>query len=220
MKHGTLAWYTEKMFGLTKEEERVLRTLSTPIKIQNFLDELPVNFEKNGETHYSPRKVLREKKAHCIEGACLAALALWLKGERPLLLDLKTKLYDDEHVVTLFRQNGYWGALSKTNHAVLRYRDPIYRTVRELALSYYHEYFRDSDGMKTLVSYSKPFDLSTLGESWVTSEEDLWHLDDVLNAYPHYPLVPKANERTIRKATPFERRVINVREWEETDPRT
>ncbi len=208
------------MFGLTKQEEALFNKLSTPQKIQDFLDDLPINFEKNGETHYSPRTVLREQKAHCIEGAAFAATALWYHGERPLLLDLKTKLLDDEHVVALFKTNGYWGAISKTNHAVLRYRDPIYRSVRELALTYYHEYFRDHDGLKTLVSYSRPYDLRALGDSWITSESDLWHLDDVLNELPHYSLVPKTNEKQIRRATPYERRVINNREWLESDTRT
>jgi hypothetical protein len=208
------------MFGLTSHEERVFKKLSTPMRIQDYLDALPTNFEKHGETHYSPRRVLREKKAHCIEGALLAAALLWYHGEKPLLLDLKTRFLDDEHVVALFRKNGYWGALSKTNHAVLRYRDPIYKTVRELALSYFHEYFRDRDGVKTLISYSKPFDLRTLGEAWVTSETDLWDLDDILNDHPHYPLVPQKQLKLLRNATPYERRVINVREWEQVDPRT
>ncbi len=208
------------MFGLTKREKAILVRLDAPQKIQDFLDRLPVNFEKHGETHYSPRRVLREHKAHCIEGALLAAAALWLHGEKPLLLDLKTRLFDDEHVVALFRRNGWWGAISKTNHAVVRYRDPVYRTVRELAMSYYHEYFRDHDGRKTLVSYSRPFDLRTLGDGWVTADEDLWHLDDVLNAVPHYPFVPPSNSRFIRRATPFERRVLNAREWSAKNPRT
>lgn len=208
------------MFGLTKREEALLRRLDSPGKIQDFLDRLPINFEKKGGTHMSPRRVLRERKAHCIEGALLAATALWLHGEKPLLLDLKTKLLDDEHVVALFRENGCWGAISKTNHAVVRWRDPIYRSVRELAMSYYHEYFRDRDGLKTLVSYSRPFDLRTLGDPWVTAEEDLWELDDILNAVPHSRFVPKCSERLVRRATPFERRVLNTREWSKDNPRT
>lgn len=207
------------MFGLSKDEEQVLKQLKTPQKIQDFLDALPINFEKKGDTHYSPRRVLREQKAHCIEGALVAATALWLHGERPLLLDLKTRFLDDEHVVALYKQNGYWGALSKTNHAVLRYRDPLYKTLRELALSYFHEYFRD-DGVKTLISYSRPFDLSTMGNAWVTAEEDLWYLDDTLNALTHYPLVPTKNKRLIRNATAFERRALDTREWRKNDPRT
>jgi hypothetical protein len=168
----------------------------------------------------SPRRVLRERKAHCVEGALLAAAAFWLHGKPPLLLDLKTIEFDDEHVVALFKEHGRWGAISKTNHAVVRYRDPIYKTVRELAMSYYHEYFRDHDGLKTLASYSRPFDLRTLGDYWVTAEQDLWELDDILNRVPHYRFVTKRNERLIRRATPFERRVLNAREWSKADPRT
>lgn len=208
------------MFGLTRREEAVFKRLSDPRKIQDFLDRLPINFEKHGETHMSPRRVLRERKAHCIEGALLAAAALWLHGNPPLLLDLKTIEYDDEHVVALFRERGHWGAVSKTNHAVVRYRDPIYRTVRELALSYYHEYFRDHDGRKTLASYSRPLDLRRLGDYWVTTHEDLWELDDILNKVPHYRFVPEGNAPLIRRATPFERRVLNTREWSKSDPRT
>lgn len=135
-------------------------------------------------------------------------------------MDLKTTGEDDEHVVTLFRERGYWGAASKTNHAVVRYRDPVYKSVRELAMSYYHEYFRDRDGLKTLASYSRPYDLRTIGDYWVTSEEDLWELDDYLNAVPHQPFVPHECRRLIRRATPFERRVLNTREWKKNDRRT
>ena len=207
------------MFGLTKREEATLRKLKTPVLIQDFLDKLPINFETNGATHYSPRRALKEKKAHCIEGALLAATALWLRGKPPLLLDLKTKLFDDEHVVALYKQNGYWGAISKTNHAVLGFRDPIYKTVRELALSYYHEYFREKDGIKTLVSYSRPFDLRTLGDSWVITEDDLWEMDDVLNKIRHYPLVPRANIKNIRKATKLERRALSIHGWKKSSKR-
>ena len=208
------------MFGLNPRETAILRKLSTPRKIQDFLDRLPINFETNGDTHMSPRRVLRERKAHCVEGALLAATALWMHGKLPLLLDLKTIELDDEHVVALFKEHGHWGAISKTNHAVVRYRDPIYKTVRELAVSYYHEYFRDRDGLKTLASYSRPFDLRTLGDYWVTSEKDLWELDDILNRVRHYKVVPEKCRRLVRRATPFERRVLNAREWSPRDKRT
>jgi hypothetical protein len=201
------------MFGLTTQEEKLLRKLKTPTHIQDYLDRLPINFETKGDTHHSPRVVLREKTAHCIEGALLAATALWLQGKPPLLLDLKTKQYDDEHVVALFKDGPYWGAISKTNHAVLRYRDPIYKTVRELALSYFHEYFLIKTGEKTLVSYSKPFDLRTIGHGWVTDEQHLFYLDDLLNNHPHYPLVPKGFPRKIRPATKFERIAASLSEW-------
>ena len=122
----------------------------------------------------SPRRALREGKMHCFEGALLAATALWLRGEGPLLLDLKTK-DDFDHVVALYKKNDRWGAISKTNHATLRFRDPVYRTVRELAVSYFHEYFDNKSGKKTLRSYSRPLDLRTFGTNWITTEKDLYH---------------------------------------------
>lgn len=208
------------MFGLSKKELAVLRKLSTPEKIQDFLDTLPINHEKDGDTCLSPRQVLREKKAHCIEGAMLAATALWLHGEEPLLLDLTTLRYDDDHVVALYKRNGYWGAISKTNHAVLRFRDPIYRTVRELALSYFHEYFMTTTGRKTLVSYSIPFSLKRFGAEWIVSEEDVWYIAHILDDIRHFPIVPEKNKRLIRKASRIERGAGSIIEWGEKDRRT
>ena len=154
------------MFGLNKKELTILKKLTTPIKIQNFLDSIPRNSEKNGETYMSPRQVLTQNKAHCFEGALVAALALWLHNEPPLLLDLKANHIDDDHVLALYRRNNYWGAISKTNHATLRFRDPVYKTLRELALSYFHEYFENDHGKKTLRQYSaRPFDLRKVDPS-------------------------------------------------------
>ncbi|MBP7811515.1 MAG: hypothetical protein KA054_01580 [Candidatus Moranbacteria bacterium] len=202
------------MFDLTKQEAFVLQNLSTPSKIQDFLDAIPMNSEENGDTCHSPRWVLRENQAHCIEGALLAALALYVRGEKPLLLDLKTKKTDQEHVVALFRKNGYWGALSKTNHAVLRYRDPVYRTVRELALSYFHEYFLVKDGDKTLLSYSRPFSLESYDHEWMTSEENLFGLAADLDDSPHSPIVPVSHRRFLRRASRVERLAASIPEWQ------
>ncbi|MBP6889119.1 MAG: hypothetical protein KBC83_01975 [Candidatus Moranbacteria bacterium] len=201
------------MFDLTKQETTLLKKLSTPGKIQDFLDALPMNTEEHGDTCHSPRWVLRENKAHCIEGALLAALALYIQGEKPLLLDLKTKKTDQEHVVALFRKNGYWGALSKTNHSVLRYRDPIYKTVRELALSYFHEYFLVKNGDKTLVSFSRPFSLELYDHEWMTSEENLFGLAADLDDSPHFKTVPVAHRRLLRKASRVERLAADIPEW-------
>lgn len=208
------------MFGLNKEELSVFRKLTTPIKIQDFLDSLPLNWEKDEETYMSPRLVLREKKAHCLEGALVAALALWLKGEEPLLLDLKAK-GDDDHVVALYRRNGYWGAISKTNHATLRFRDPVYRNLRELALSYFHEYFNNSNAKKTLVACSaKPFGLRKLGIDWITTEEGLDYIAQAIDDAPHQIILPKENMCLIRKADSMELRAGKLIEWEKSDPRT
>ncbi len=161
----------------------------------------------------SPRRVLKAKTAHCFEGALFAAAALAYHGQTPLLMDLQTTHGDDDHVVALFKQNGYWGAISKTNHAVLRWRDPIYKTVRELALSYFHEYFL-KNGRKTLKAYSAPFDLSKIApEKWITAEKDLDWLVTRLDKSRHFPVVPKKNSRLIRNATKFEIDTLDLPEW-------
>lgn len=189
-----------------------LIALNTSTRIQNFLDALPYNHETGGETCMSPKRVLETKRAHCLEGALLAASALYVQGARPLLMHLKVANGDDHHAVALFKKNGYWGAISKTNHAVLGYRDPVYNTLRELALSYFHEYFLYKNGEKTLRAYSRPFSL-LLYEGWIMSEHDLWHLADALTDSPHTALVPKDNRCLLRKATVFERKVLDVSRW-------
>lgn len=163
----------------------------------------------------SPRRVLREKKAHCIEGALLAATALWLHGEAPLLLDLVSTKEDDDHVVALYKKNGYWGAISKTNHATIRFRDPVYKTIRELALSYFHEWFMNKNGAKTLRSYSTPLTMKRFGTEWITAEYDLWWLDRELNALPHFKIAPPTNMRLLRKADPMELKAGKFVEWKE-----
>lgn len=208
------------MLGLTAAEEALLRKLSTPQKAQDFLDALPINHEKRGETCLSPRCVLREMKAHCLEAALVGGVALWLAGEKPLLMSLRTSPGDQDHAVVLFRADGLWGALSKTNHAVLRYRDPIYRSPRELALSYFHEYFLYEGGRKTLRAYSKPVNLKRFGTRWVTSEENVWNVADALADAPHLPIAPPEALRRLRPASRFERDVFERSEWEESNPRT
>lgn len=207
------------MFDLTKKETNILKKLNTPQKIQKFLDKIPLNWEKSGETYMSPRRVLREKKAHCIEGAMLAGVALWLNGQEPLLLDLKTSEGDD-HVVTLFKQAGLWGAISKTNHASLRYRDPVYRTVRELVMSYFHEYYGSKSGKRILRSYSKPFNLKKIGTDWITSEEELFSVADKLDESRHYPLFSSFCLKNLNKAYAIELEADELIEWKEEDPRT
>lgn len=199
--------------NLTKKERVIFEYLDTPQKIQSYLNKLPQNFEKSGETCLSPRRVLRENTAHCIEGALLAATLLWYHGRAPLVMHLKTLAHDQDHVVALFKQNGYFGALSKTNHAVLRYRDPVYKTVRELALSFFHEYFLDN-GNKTLIGYTKPFDLSKLGDSWVTNEKDLWKINDKLFHLPHKKIGPSKTMGHLRRADPVEIKYGKIVEWE------
>lgn len=213
---------THAQSGLTTLEYKTLARLTTPIKIQNFLDTLPFNFEKKGDTHRSPRRVLEEKKAHCIEGAILAATALWLHGEPPLIMNVSPKMEkgDDDHVVALYKRGGCWGAVSKTNHSVLRFRDPVYRTPRELVLSYFHEYFLTSTGEKTLECYSQPLDLRRFGTEWITAEKDVWNIADALSERKHHFLVPKGNWRYVRKADSMELKAGRLTEWLKSDKQT
>ena len=132
-------WNNINMSDFTSTEIKYLKTLTTPAKVQDFLNAIPFNFEIDGkDTIKSPLRILRTWNAHCFEGALLGAYVLSLHGNKPMLLHLNSMKNDFDHVVALFKVNGYWGALSKTNHAVLRYREPVYKTVRELAMSYFH----------------------------------------------------------------------------------
>jgi hypothetical protein len=197
---------------LTAEERRLFRRLRTPGAIQDYLDRIPINFEPDGQTCRSPRGVLRAGVAHCLEAAHLAAAAFWFHGRAPLLLDLKARRDDFDHVVAPFLERGRWGAISKTNHAVLRWRDPVYFSPRELAMSYFHEYFKDN-GRKTLVSHSRPFDLSRRDAGWVTSEKNLWHLQYALDRARHDPIAPRRALRRLRPAAELERRAGRLVEW-------
>ncbi|MGH8686928.1 MAG: hypothetical protein ACREVQ_04385 [Burkholderiales bacterium] len=192
--------------GLEAAEFAVLRRLRTPERIQAFLYGLRQNFEPHGDTCNSVLTVLRTRRAHCIEGAMLAAAALWIHGEPPLLLDLRA-VRDFDHVVALFRRNGRWGAISKTNGATLRWRDPVYRSLRELAMSYLHEYCNRRDH-KTLRAYSRPFDLRVLPASaWVTAPKGAWTVAERLDELPHFRLLSAAEERRLARRDPFERRI-------------
>ncbi len=203
----------KKFFGFNETEIKVLNKLNTPQKIQDYLNKLPINFEEDGGTARSPRQVLKLRKAHCIEGALLAAVALWYHGQKPLLLDLVTTKNDDDHVVALFKQNGCWGAISKTNHAVLRYREPIYKTVRELAMSYFHEYFKDT-GQKTLRKFSRPYDLSKIkNKDWLTSREDLWEINNALDDSFHYDILTPKQIKNLRSAEKIEVEAGKLVEW-------
>ena len=206
--------YAERVRSLlTSAERRLFQKLNTPQKIQDYLDALPVNFERKGETYMSPRRVVRATTAHCFEGALFAAAVLAYHGQKPLLLDFRTIPTDEDHVVALFKQNGFWGAISKTNHAILRYREPVYASVRELAMSYFHEYLM-WDGRKSLRAYSKPFDLSKYApERWITADEELFWLVEALDKSRHFPIVPKKNLRLLRRAYPIELQAMKLIEW-------
>lgn len=201
------------MLGFNRAELAILKILNTPAKIQDWVQALPFNFETKIESCMSPRRVLREGTAHCAEGALLAAAALWVNGEPPLLLDLRSNHRDFDHVVALFKRAGRWGAISKTNHAVLRYREPVYASVRELAMSYFHEYFLD-DGQKTLRAFSKPYDLRGCAwPDWAVADYDLWDLIKDLDDSPHTIIADNKTIRQYRRADSVEIAAGKIVEW-------
>lgn len=192
------------MYGFNRQELSILKKLDTPKKIQDFLDTLKINFEPNGDTCRSPRVILRTRSAHCIEGAMLAATALRIHGHRALVLDLTSSYWDQDHVIAIFKKDSYWGAISKSNHATLRYREPVYKTIRELVMSYFNEYI-DNKGKKTLRSYSNPVDLSRFDKfGWTTSQEDVWYVAEHLLNISHNQILTKSQTAGLRKADPIE----------------
>ena len=173
--------------NLSKAEAALFRRLSTPEKIQKYLDDLPYNKERDGETCRSPRRVIRDHTAHCFEAALFGAAALRMNGYPPLIFDLEA-VRDDDHVIAIYRNNGCWGAIAKSNYAGLRFRTPIYRTLRELALSYFEHYY-NLDGEKTLRAYSRPVNLARFDSiGWMTAEQDLWVIPEYLLEVSHTPI--------------------------------
>jgi len=205
------------MLSFTKKEKAFLKKLNTPAKVQDFLNLIPFNYEKNGVDRVkSPVRVLREKSAHCIEGAIFSAHVLSLHGHKPFILLLKSTKNDLDHVIAPFKIDGFWGAISKTNHAVLRYREPVYKNIRELVMSYFHEYFLN-DGTKTLRSYSGLLNLNIFEKGFECGEEDLWGIDEELDNIRHYKIVPKKLLKNfgkkLRKTDKVERRAGLIVEW-------
>lgn len=204
--------------------QRIYKRLRSPSKIQDFINSIPANFELRGETNRSPWRVLETNTAHCMEGAMLAASILQYHGQKPLLMDLRAKRPDDDHIVALFKVGGPlaggWGAVSKTNHAVLRYREPIYRTLRELALSYFHEYFDNATGRKNLREYSVAVNLSRFDDiEWETTDKDLWDIVDAVDSARHFDLISKTQEKLLRPAEPIEIKAGQLTEWSKSGHR-
>ena len=183
----------------TTEERSVYRRLNKPDRIQRFLDEeIGYNKEKSGPTCYGPRRVIREQTAQCMEGALFGAAALRMIGFKPLLLDLEA-VHDDDHVIAIFRQRGNWGAVAKSNYSGLRFREPVYRTLRELAMSYFEHYYNPA-GQKTLRAYSRPVDLTRFDRmQWMIAESDLWPIPEYLCEISHTPLLTGDVERTLSR---------------------
>lgn len=177
------------------------RRLDTPVRIQAFLDAIPYNTEADGETFRSPRRVLRDRTANCIEGAVLAAAALRVQGEPPLIMDL-TAVHDEDHVIAVFRRRGLWGAIGTSKFTGLRYREPVYRSLRELAMTYFEHYF-NLEGERTLRGHGRPVNLRRFDRlHWMTAEEDLWPLAEHLERISHIALIPPAASRSLSAVDP------------------
>lgn len=182
-----------KTFGLSPRNLRVLRGLKTPMRIQHFIDAIPYQY---ANTAWSPERVLQERKGHCLEGAMLAAAALRVNGHPPLLLDLEA-VQDDDHVVALYRERGLWGGIAKSNFAGLRFRAPVYRTLRELALSYFDHYY-NLRGERTLRAFAGPVNLTRLDrQHWMTSQKNVWCVPELLIESKHYPLISSKVARSL-----------------------
>jgi hypothetical protein len=181
----------------TKEEISFLKKLSDPDRIQDFLDS--IDYNPNPECR-SPRWVIRKRSAHCFEGALFAAAALNYLGHKPLLVDMKA-FNDDDHVIAVFKVDGHWGSVAKSNFTTLRYREPVYRTLRELIMSYFDFYF-NIYGDKSLRAYSVPLDLTIYeNRNWATTDEDLEYIGDKLEQLRHFDVITKKMIKNLKPAS-------------------
>jgi len=195
MKPKSPILFAQKL-GLSLKQAKLLVGLNTPRKIQDFLVYFPQNFEPDGDTARSVKSALNANKAHCIEGALIAAMALWLQGQPPLLIDLCAH-QDMDHVIAPFKQNGKWGAISKTNYTCLRWRDPVYRSARELVMSYFHEFAKGS--RKSLRSYSHPYNLKKFpAKLWVDNPNNCWELTSHISTIKHYKIIDEKLAKKLR----------------------
>ena len=182
-------------FGFTPSDLRQLRALKTPAGVQTFLDELPYNLSY---TARSPEKVLQDRTASCLEGGIFGAAALRVIGFPPLIFDLEAE-QDTDHVVAIFKVRGHWGAVAKSNFTGCRYREPVYRSLRELAMSYFNIYF-NLRGERTLRRYSRPVNLARFDHlNWMTTEKPIWFIAEYLCDIPHISLLTPAMEKNLTR---------------------
>ena len=180
----------------TPKELRKLRALKRPYGIQRFLDSIPYHL---ADTSWSPRRVLEKKTAHCLEGAIFAAAALRALGYPPLILDFEAH-HDTDHVMAVYKMNGHWGAIAKSNFAGCRWREPVHRTLRELAISYFDTYF-NLRRQRSLRTYSRPVNLARFDHlHWMTAEKDVWFIAEHLCDIPHTRLLKPWMARRLNPA--------------------
>ena len=198
----------------TKSEIKLYSSLNNPALIQNYLNSLKFQIIGDNDTCASPRTVIQNQTAQCMEGAMLASSILRFHGHKPLILDLTATDEDADHVVALFKINKCWGAISKTNHGVLRYREPIYKSIRELVMSYFHEYFLQTNRQKTLRTYSRPVNLARFDHlNWETNNQPNWFIPEYLTTVSHIPILTKTQIKNLRLADEIEVKMANIEEW-------
>lgn len=186
--------------ALTATERSRLAKLTTPARIQSFVDDLDYSCD---DFYRSPLRVVRERTGHCFDGALFAAAMLARIGEPPLLLDLLPNGRDDDHVLALFKRNGCWGAIAKSNFVGLRYREPVYRNLRELVMSFFEHYF-NAAREKTLVGYTRPLNLNAFGkEPWMTEDSPLERIADGLDARPRHRILSAPMARALEPVDPL-----------------
>ncbi|MBM3420090.1 MAG: hypothetical protein FJY11_03035 [Bacteroidetes bacterium] len=189
MNRPTVSW--------TADEEKALGKMNDPWLVQEFLDS--IDYNPSYECR-SPRHVLRKRSAHCFEGALFAAAALQFHGHKPLLVDMRA-WNDDDHVIAVFRSGRFWGAVAKSNFTTLRYREPVYRSVRELVMTYFDFYF-NLNGDKSLREFSVPLNLEAYDHrNWQTTDEDLEYIGDKLNTIRHYRVAPPSSVAALKRAS-------------------
>jgi hypothetical protein len=204
MSDSRPAVFPVKLLGMntfSPGEMRTLRALRSPARIQSFLDSLPYHL---AGTAFSPRMVLAERTAHCLEGAIFAAAALRVNGYPPLILDLEATR-DSDHVIAVFQERQHWGAIAVSNFTGLRYRAPVYRSLRELAMSYFNDYF-NLRRERTLRAFSRPVNLARFDRlHWMTREDNVWFIAEHLCEIPHSPIL---SSRLERELTPIDKRSL------------
>ena len=185
----------QKQQGFTTKELRKLRALKTPYGIQRALDAMPYHL---ADTAWSPRRVLAENTSHCYEGALFAAAALRVNGYPPLIIDFEAER-DTDHVLAVYQVNGCWGAIAKSNYTGCRYREPVYRSLRELTLSYFEVYF-NLRGERTLRSFSRPVHMKRFDRlSWMTTDKPVWFVAEYLLTISHTPLISAAQAKRLHR---------------------
>jgi len=189
MNNNANAW------GFSPAELRKLRSLKDPHGIQRLINAMPYHLR---DTAWSPRRVLQTNTSHCYEGALFAAAALRVNGYPPLVIDLEAE-HDTDHVIAVYRVNGHWGAIGKSNYSGLQFREPVYRSLRELALSYFDIYF-NMRRERTLRTFSRPVNLRRFDHlDWMTTDKPVWFVAEYLLTISHTPLMTPAQVKRLHR---------------------